>query len=117
MPGLGELVRGLAAREGVQAAVLVSGDGLPIEHAASSAVEPETIAALGATLAQHAKRLGEGAARGELHTAVLEYEGGLLLLARAGGGGWLALLAHSGADIGTLLYDLRQHRPALAQLL
>lgn len=117
MTGLGELVRALAARDGVQAAVLLSGDGLPIEHAAIAAVEPETIAALAATLAQHAARLGDGATRGELQTAVLEYSGGLLLLARAGAGDWLAILARAEADIGGLLYDLRHHRPALAQLL
>jgi predicted regulator of Ras-like GTPase activity (Roadblock/LC7/MglB family) len=117
MAGLEELVRGLAARDGVQAVVLVSGDGLPIEHAAGIPVEAETVAALGATLGQHAVRLGEGAARGELHAAVLEYSGGLVVLARAGTGDWLALLTRRDTDIGPLLYDLRQHRPAIATLL
>jgi len=117
MTGLGELVHGLAARDGVQAVVLVSGDGLPIQHAVNSAVEPETIAALAATLGQHATQLGEGAGRGELRTAVLEYGDGLLLLSRAGAADWLAVLAHAQADIGSLLYDLRQHRPAIADLL
>jgi predicted regulator of Ras-like GTPase activity (Roadblock/LC7/MglB family) len=117
MTGLGELVHGLAARDGVQAVLLVSGDGLPIQHAVNTAVEPETIAALAATLGQHAARLGEGVGRGELSTAVLEYGGGLLLLSRAGAADWLAVMAHPEADIGALLYDLRQHRPAIADLL
>jgi predicted regulator of Ras-like GTPase activity (Roadblock/LC7/MglB family) len=114
---LNEVVRSLAAREGVEAVLLVSGDGLPIEHAALGAFDSEAVAALAATLAQHAGRLGEGAARGELATAVLEYAGGLLVLARAGSGDWLAILARADADIGPLLFDLRQHRSALAALL
>jgi predicted regulator of Ras-like GTPase activity (Roadblock/LC7/MglB family) len=114
---LGAVVQSLAGRAGVEAVLLLSGDGLPIEHAASGAFDPETVAALGATLAQHAGRLGEGAARGEFVTAVLEYAGGLLVLARASTTEWLAILADADADIGPILFDLRQHRPALATLL
>src|SRR3954452_14643354 len=114
---LGEVVKSLAARDGVDAALLLSGDGLPIEHAARTPFDAETVAALGATLAQHAARLGHGAACGELGTAVLEFASGLLLLSRAGSGDWLAILATSDADIGPLLFDLRQHRAALAALL
>ena len=116
MTGLADVLRGLAARDGVQAALLLSGDGLPIEHAGTG-FEPETVAALAATLAQYAGRLGEGTSRGELRSAVLDYARGPLVLARAGGADWLAILARPESDIGPLLYDLRQHGPALAGLL
>ena len=114
---LGEVVQSLATRDGVQAVLLLSGEGLPIEHAARTAFDSEPVAALAATLAQHAERLGEGARFGELGTAVLDYADGLLVLARAGTGDWLAVLATPDADIGPLLFDLRQHRSALATLL
>ena len=114
---LGAVVQSLAGRPGVEAVLLLSADGLPIEHAARAGFDSETVAALAATLAQHAARLGEGAGRGEFGTAVLEYAAGLLLLARAGASDWLAILASAHADIGPLLFDLRQHRPALATLL
>jgi len=117
MMPLGEVVQSLAARDGVEAVLLLSGDGLPIEHAARAAFDSETVAALAATLAQHAARLGDGAGRGELATGVLEFGRGLMILARAGAGDWLAVLAAPDADIGPLLFDLRQHRPALASLL
>jgi predicted regulator of Ras-like GTPase activity (Roadblock/LC7/MglB family) len=117
MTGLADVIRGLSSRDGVQAAMLLSADGLPIEHGANDLVEPETVAALAATLAQHGHRLGEGTRQGELHTAVLEYAGGSLVLARVGGGDWLALLARSDTDLGALLYDLRHHRAALSPLL
>ena len=117
MTQLGEVVQSLAARDGVQAVLLLSGDGLPIEHAAHGAFDSETVAALAATLAKHAEVFGAGAGRGELATAVLEFDGGLVVLARASAGDWLALQAAANADIGPLLYDLRQHRSALAPLL
>jgi predicted regulator of Ras-like GTPase activity (Roadblock/LC7/MglB family) len=117
MSGLGDVMRGLAARDGVQAALLLSGEGLPIEHAGTGAPEAETVAALAATLAQYAGRLGEGTARGQLTTAVLEFAGGLVVLARAGANDWLAILARPDADIGPLLYDLKHHRAALGDLL
>jgi predicted regulator of Ras-like GTPase activity (Roadblock/LC7/MglB family) len=117
MTELGEVVQSLAARDGVEAVLLLSADGLPIEHSARTSFDSETVAALAATLAQHAARLGRGAGRGELVTGVLEFGRGLLILARAGTEDWLALLANPDADVGPLLYDLRQHRSALAPLL
>jgi predicted regulator of Ras-like GTPase activity (Roadblock/LC7/MglB family) len=117
MMPLGEVVQSLAARDGVEAVLLLSGDGLPIEHSGRAAFDSETVAALAATLAQHAARLGAGAEQGELVTGVLEFASGLLILARAGAEDWLAVLAAPNADIGPLLYDLRQHRTALAPLL
>lgn len=117
MPGLADVIRGLSSREGVQAAVLLSADGLAIEHAGAEPIEPEAVAALGATLAQHATRLGQGTGRGDLVTGVLELALGTVVLARVGGGDWLALLADPDADIGSLLYDLRHHRAALTALL
>ena len=117
MVGLADVLRGLSAREGVQAALLLSGEGLPIEHAASGPFEPETVAALAATLAQYATRLGDGTGRGSLQTAVLEFESGPVVLSRASSEDWLAVLARPGTDIGPLLYDLRHHHPALAALL
>ncbi len=117
MPGLGEVVRGLVAREGVEAVLVLSADGLPIEHAAHQTFEAEPLAALTATLAQYATRLGCGAGRGALRTAVLDYDRGLLVVAQLGSGDCLAILAQPDANIGELLYDLRQHRPALTALL
>ncbi len=116
MTGLADVLRGLAARDGVQGALLLSGEGLPIEHAGTG-FEPETVAALAATLGQFAGKLGEDAARGDLRMAVLDFARGPVVLARAGSADWIALLAFPDSDIGPLLYDLRQHGPALAGLL
>jgi predicted regulator of Ras-like GTPase activity (Roadblock/LC7/MglB family) len=58
-----------------------------------------------------------GAGRGAPRTSVIDYERGVLIVAQIGSGDSLAILAAPDADIGELLYDLRQHRPALAALL
>jgi predicted regulator of Ras-like GTPase activity (Roadblock/LC7/MglB family) len=114
MTNLGEVVRGMSARDGVEAVLVLSADGLPIEHMARVPFEAETLAALTATLAQYATRLGLGSGRGALRTAVIEYERGLLVVAQVGAGDCLAILAKPDANVGELLYDLRQQRPALA---
>ena len=117
MAGLGEVVRDLGTRAGVEAVLMLSADGLPIEHTARVPFEPEAVAALTATLVQYATRLGLGAGRGAARTSVIEFERGQLIVAQIGSGDSLAILAAPDADVGQLLYDLRQHRPALAELL
>jgi predicted regulator of Ras-like GTPase activity (Roadblock/LC7/MglB family) len=117
MTGLADVVRGLAGREGVQAVVLVSADGLPIDQAGPTPVDADALAALTATIARYAIRLGESGRRGEPRTAVFEYDGGLILMARAGSDSWLLVVTAVDADVGHLLFDLRHHRSALAALL
>jgi predicted regulator of Ras-like GTPase activity (Roadblock/LC7/MglB family) len=117
MPSLTEVVRELSARDGVEAVLVLSADGLPIEHASRGPFDQESLAALSATLVQYATRLGLSAGRGALRNAVIEYERGLLIVAQFGAGDCLGILAAPEADVGQLLYDLRQHRPALAALL
>jgi predicted regulator of Ras-like GTPase activity (Roadblock/LC7/MglB family) len=117
MAGLRDLVQGLSERSGVEAVLVLSADGLPIEQASSASFDAESLAALTATLVQYGNRLGLGASRGALRTGVLEFERGMLVVAQLGAGDCLAILASPEADIGPLLYDLRQHRPALAALL
>lgn len=117
MPGLNEVVRSLSGRDGVEAVLVLSADGLPIEHASREPFDAESLAALTATLLQYGTRLGLGTGRGALRNAVMEYEHGLLIVAQVGAGDCLAILAAADADVGNLLYDLRQHRPALAALL
>jgi uncharacterized protein len=117
MPVLSEVVRELAGRDGVEAVLVISADGLPIEHSARGSADTESVAALTPALVQSATRLGLGAARGALRTGVLEFERGLMIVAQLGAGDALAIVAAPEADLGQLLYDLRQHRPALAALL
>jgi len=117
MAHLAQLVQRLLDRPGVDAVLLASADGLAIESATRGDLDREAVAALAATLMQQAGRLGEAAGRGGATLAVLEHERGLVIQTRVGAGDWLVLLTAPDADAGELLYDLRQHQPALAALL
>jgi predicted regulator of Ras-like GTPase activity (Roadblock/LC7/MglB family) len=116
MADLAGLVRQFAERDGVTGALIVSPDGLPIDHAGVVS-DAEALAALTITLARPAARLGESASSGGLFRAVFEYDAGYALLTAVRGGHWLLVLARREADIGTLLFDLRRDGPALAALL
>ncbi|NNG17618.1 MAG: hypothetical protein HKM89_14170 [Gemmatimonadales bacterium] len=119
MAGLHDVVQAVSQRPGVEAVILASGDGLTIEHASPPGRGPDadTIAALTAVLKQHAQDLGDAAGRGLFATGVLEFNGGMMVLAALGDEGTLVLQVRPGTDIGELLFDLHRHRPAVVELL
>lgn len=117
MTGLADVLQTLAGRPGVDAVVLVSPDGLPIQQAGRARIDADAVAALAATAVQHAGRLADGAQRGAWRTLLLESEDGVLILSEAGAGNVLLLLVDAHAPFGDLLYELRQERPALGALL
>ena len=117
MSSLREVVRGLAAREGVEAVVIVSGDGLPIDHAGGAGFDAEAVAALTATVAQGARSLGRALEGERLSTGVFEYGDRQVIFSALSEDHLLFILPTRGTNTGTLLYDLRRHGPAVAALL
>ncbi|HXG44342.1 MAG TPA: roadblock/LC7 domain-containing protein [Gemmatimonadales bacterium] len=117
MPGLRDLVQSLAARPEVDAVVVVSGDGLPIDHAGRTPVDAEAIAALTTTFASGARRLGHAAQCDNLASGVLEYGDRLAVVRALTADTLLFILAARATNIGPLLFDLRRDAPRLASLL
>jgi predicted regulator of Ras-like GTPase activity (Roadblock/LC7/MglB family) len=117
MPGLREVVQHLVQRDGVDAAVVVSGDGLTIDHASRSSDDVEAIAAMIPALTQTAAQLGQAASGGRLTHAVFEFGNRQLILTALGDEIHLLILTAPDVNIGNLLYDLRRHQPALAELI
>ncbi len=117
MNSLRDVVRGLAAREGVEAVVIVSADGLPIDHAGRSEFDPEAVAALTATVAQSARSLGRAVDGERLTTGVLEFGERQVIFSALSDDHLLFILPTPGSNTGSLLYDLRRHSPAVAALL
>lgn len=117
MAGLRDVVQGLAARPDVDAVVVLSSDGLPIDSAGRSRVDADAVAALAATFATGARRLGEAAACEPLSATVLEFQDRLAVVRPLGNEGQLFVLAAPATNIGALLYELRRQAPELATLL
>jgi predicted regulator of Ras-like GTPase activity (Roadblock/LC7/MglB family) len=117
MRELAGFVRELAGRPEVDAVVLASPDGLPIDQAGLGDLDAEELAALAATCARGAVQLAAAGGRGAVRTAVIETDQGLVVVAGAGAEGWLLVLTRRGVNIGELLFDLRRRRPALTALL
>jgi predicted regulator of Ras-like GTPase activity (Roadblock/LC7/MglB family) len=116
MPTIHDLVRALAQREGVEAAVVLGRDGLLIDARTAQDQDAEHLSAVVPALAAAADRLGNAASRGTMITTVLELERGMAVITAISSDALLLLLAHSRADVGALLYDLRAHRANIASL-
>ncbi|MDX2122654.1 MAG: roadblock/LC7 domain-containing protein [Gemmatimonadota bacterium] len=117
MAGLREVVQDLAARADVDAVVVLSSDGLPIDSAGREQVDVEAVAALAASFVNGARRLGQAAECDGFTAGVLEFDGRLALLRPLGTEGHLFILGAARSNAGPLLYDLRQRAPELTALL
>ena len=115
MAGLRDVVQGLAARADVDAVVVVSSDGLPIDS--SGALDAEAVAALAATFANGASRLGVAAECAAFSASVLEFGDRLAIVRPLGSEGHLFILAARATNVGPLLLDLRRQAPQLATIL
>jgi predicted regulator of Ras-like GTPase activity (Roadblock/LC7/MglB family) len=117
MAGLRDMVQSLAARPDVDAVVVLSSDGLPIDTAGRSLLDIEAVAALAATFANGARRLGQAAECTGLIATVLEFDDRLAIVRPLGTEGHLFLLAAPATNLGPLLLELRQQAPVLATIL
>lgn len=117
MPGLRDLIQNLSRRDGVEAVAVVSGDGLIIDHASAGGTDTDALAALFPALAQAAGEVGRAASGGNLHHAVLEFQGRMLVVTVLDDGNHLLVLTAADTNVGALLFDLHRHQPALADLL
>ncbi|HEX7122042.1 MAG TPA: roadblock/LC7 domain-containing protein [Gemmatimonadaceae bacterium] len=116
MPTIHDLVRAIAQREGVDAAVVLGRDGLVIDARTAATLDAEQVAALAPAIAASADALGTSTDRGALATAVLEFENGLAVVSPLNTDVLLVVLLHPSANVGPLLYDLRRHRALIASI-
>ena len=117
MSTLHQILDGLAARPDVDAVMVLSADGLPIHSTGRGKLDSDAVAALAASFANGAARLGGAAACESFRTSVLEYEDRLVVVRPLGKEGHLFVLGAARTNLGQLLYDLRQQGSSLAALL
>ena len=117
MPTIRDVVQALSQREGVDAVIVQGRDGLTIDAKAKNGVDVDGLAALVPSVVASCGRLGTAAGRGEFGTGVIEYAGGVAIVALLSTESLLAIFVQPGTNVGTLLYELRRHRAAIAGLL
>lgn len=116
MPTIRDLVGAIRQREGVEAAVVLGRDGLLIDSQTADHVNGEQIAAHIPSIVQFADEFGAAAARGALHTAILEHAGGMAVICCLSADAVLLVLVQPSANLGQLLYELRRNRANIAAL-
>ncbi len=117
MANLHEVVQALGRRDGVEAAIILGNDGLPIASHLGNGGDPDLLAALIPNVLTASQQLGQHAGRGDLAMGVLEFASGLAILAKLSADATLFLLVRPRTNIGPLLYDLTRHRSEIAGLL
>ena len=117
MATIRDVVEALSRASGVDAVVVVGRDGLPIDSRVGNGVDAESVAALLPSAIRHIAELGEAGGRGDFGTAVLEFGGGLAIVAVLNAEALLIVLVQPATNVGSLLFDLRRHRSAIAGLL
>lgn len=117
MPSIRDVVQGLSQRDGVDAVIVLGRDGLTIDSHSKNGLDVDGLAALIPSVVASCGRLGAAGGRGEFGTGVVEYAGGLALVAVISAESLLAVFVQPGTNVGSLLYELRRHRAAIAGLL
>lgn len=101
----------------VEAAAVVSADGLPMASALPPHVEEERLAAMSAALLTLGDRAAEGLGKGQLQQVFIEGSDGHVILMSAGRDAVLVSVVSHGAKIGLVLYEMRRSAAAVAEVM
>lgn len=101
----------------VEAAAVVSFDGLPMATAMPPGMDPDRVAAMSAALLSLGERASEGLGRGELAQVSVEGESGSVHLISARGEAVLVGVAGPRAKAGLVLFELKRVAAAVADVL
>lgn len=94
---------------GADRAVLLSSDGLLMGKSSDMSVpDAEHLAAVASALQSLARGTGKYFEGGAVHQTVVELEHAFLVVTEAGTGACLAVLAHAGADLGLIAYEVNR---------
>lgn len=102
------LERFLDVSTDVEAAAVVSGDGLPIASALPPHVEEDRLAAMSAALLTLGERAATGLGKGALGQVYVEGDQGHVVLMAAGDDAVLVTVTSPRAKVGLILFEMRQ---------
>ncbi|HET7876801.1 MAG TPA: response regulator, partial [Methylomirabilota bacterium] len=119
--GVGDLkasLATLAALPGVSLAVLVDREGFLMEAAGEMLLDAEMAGALAASLADSSEGVGRELGQGRVHSLILEFDAGVVLLNDVGGGtAMLAIVLRDPAALGKVRYYVKKAVPELGSAL
>jgi len=107
----------LAQAPEVEAAAVVSFDGLPMASALPATMDEDRVAAMSAALLSLGERAAEGLGRGGLSQVYIEGETGTVFLVSADDEAVLVAVAAKGAKVGMMLYEVRRAAAVVAAVL
>src|SRR4051812_13780022 len=107
----------LAQAPEVEAAAVVSFDGLPMASALPATMDEDRVAAMSAALLSLGERAAEGLGRGGLNQVYIEGENGTVFLVSADDEAVLVAVAAKGAKVGMMLFEVRRAATAVADVL
>lgn len=107
----------LSSAPDIEAAVLVSMDGLAMASALPDAMEEDRVAAMSAAILGLGERASAELGRGTLNQVFVEGEDGYVFLMSAGGKAVLTALASRGVKIGLVFYDMKHAAQRIADIL
>jgi len=98
----------LAQASEIEAAAVVSFDGLPMASALPATMDEDRVAAMSAALLSLGERAAEGLGRGGLNQVYIEGDNGTVFLVSADDEAVLVAVAAKGAKVGMMLYEVRR---------
>ena len=107
----------LAQAPEVEAAAVVSFDGLPMASALPATMDEDRVAAMSASLLSLGERAAEGLGRGGLNQVYIEGDSGTVFLVSAEDEAVLVAVAAAGAKVGMMLYEVRRAAENVAEVL
>jgi hypothetical protein len=107
----------LAQAPEIEAAAVVSFDGLPMASALPVTMDEDRVAAMSAALLSLGERAAEGLGRGALNQVYIEGESGTVFLVSADDEAVLVAVAAKAAKVGMMLYEVRRAAETVAQVL
>jgi predicted regulator of Ras-like GTPase activity (Roadblock/LC7/MglB family) len=107
----------LAQTPEIEAAAVVSFDGLPMASALPQSMDEDRVAAMSAALLSLGERAAQGLGRGELSQVYIEGDAGTVFLVSADDEAVLVAVAAKGAKVGMMLFEVRRAAAAVADAL
>ncbi|NPA42150.1 MAG: hypothetical protein GXO18_07760 [Aquificae bacterium] len=109
------ILQELIKNSGLEGAVLVSADGLPISSVLKPGIEEDRVAAMSAAILSLGEKVAEELQKGNLEQITIKGHDGYVILTGIGQDAVLTVLASNTAKLGLLLMEIRKAQDQLKE--